>query len=368
MFGIDRRLIVNFDWKIFILAIIITSIGILTIYSANYGFDSSESVFYIKRQIMWLLISIFVMVLFTTFDYKSLEDYTIHIYIINLILLIAVLLIGKKTMGAQRWLAIGGFSFQPSELFKFTTILLVAKFFSKDDFLHKYTIFEITKVIIMVIIPTFLIIKQPDLGTGMLILFVFGTLILFVGIKFSSLVKLIFTVIICIPIGWTFLKPYQKNRLLTFIFPENDPLGAGYHIAQSKIAIGSGKLLGKGFLQGTQNKLNFLPEEHTDFIFSVFAEEWGFIGCVVLIFLYFLFFTSIINVSLKARDNFGAIIAIGVMSIFLWQFFINIGMVIGILPVVGIPLEMISYGGTSLVVSYALLGIVLNVSMRRHLF
>ncbi len=370
MIGIDRRLINNFNWVLFLVALLLTFIGIATIYSANYNpcGTSALSFIHVKKQLTWLVISFFFMLIFMSFDYKKLEPYAFPLYIFNLLLLIAVLIIGKTSMGAQRWISIGGFNFQPSELFKFTTILLVARFFSNEGKIKKYSLMEVFKLIIMILIPVLLIVKQPDLGTGLLILFVFSSMLLFVGIKRSSILKVIAAGLIFAPLSWNFLKAYQKKRILTFLFPEKDPLGAGYHIIQSKIAVGSGRFLGKGYLHGTQNKLHFLPEEHTDFIFSVFAEEWGFLGTVVLIAIYFIFFVTIIHISQKARDNFGALIAIGVLFIFFWQFFINIGMVIGILPVVGIPLPLISYGGTSLVVSYSLIGLALNVAMRRYIF
>ncbi len=370
MIGLDKRVFKNIDWLLLFIAVLITVIGIVTVYSANYNINGNSmlSDLYVKKQLIWFLVAITVMCIFMSFDYSLLEEYTIHIYIINLLLLIAVLIIGKKSLGAQRWLAVGGFSFQPSELFKFTAIILVAKFFSKENNLKKYGLLELTKLIVMVLIPILLIVKQPDLGTGLLILFVFSSMILFVGVRFSSIMKIAVSGLLILPLTWNFLKDYQKNRILTFIFPERDPLGAGYHIIQSKIAVGSGRFLGKGYLQGTQNKLHFLPEEHTDFIFSVFAEEWGFLGAIILIFIYFLFFMVMMRVSKKAKDNFGALIVIGAMLIFLWQFFINVGMVIGLLPVVGIPLPLMSYGGTSLVVSYALIGLVLNVAMRRYIF
>jgi rod shape determining protein RodA len=370
MIGIDRRLLKNFDWILLLVAIFITFIGIVTVYSANYEAqgNSALSMLYAKKQVVWFMIAITVMIIFMLFDYSLLEEYATYIYTINIILLIAVLIIGKKSLGAQRWLSFGGFTFQPSELFKFTAIILVAKFFSKENSLKKYKLLDILKLILIIVIPVVLIVKQPDLGTGLLILSVFASMIIFVGINFSSVFKIAVAGLVVLPVGWNFLKGYQKNRILTFLFPERDPLGAGYHIIQSKIAVGSGRLLGKGYLNGTQNKLHFLPEEHTDFIFSVFAEEWGFIGAVVLIAVYFLFFILILKVSKKAKDNFGALIVIGALFIFLWQFFINIGMVIGLLPVVGIPLPLMSYGGTSLVVSYALIGLILNVSMRRFIF
>ena len=365
MFQIDRRLLQNISWSFILLSFILTAFGLIEIYSATFTYNSF---LYFKKQLIWWGIGICGMIFFMCLNYQILKEYAYVIYFITLILLILVLIIGKKSMGAQRWLNLGFINFQPSELLKLTTIIIIAKFFDEAQEVKNYSLIEILKPLIMVLIPVLLVIKQPDLGSGLLILFVATSMFLFVGIKKSSIIKIITFSILFIPFSWHFLKDYQKKRILTFIFPERDPLGAGYHIIQSKIAIGSGKLFGKGYLKGTQNKLAFLPEHHTDFIFSVIGEELGFIGCVLLIFIFFLFLLKGFEIAKNSKDTFGALLVVGIMFLFFWQFFINIGMVMGLLPVVGIPLPFISYGGTSLFISYCLVGLVLNVNMRRFIF
>ncbi len=362
---IDRKIFENIAWDLIILTLLLTIIGLIEIYSATYTFNS---LYFFKKQLIWWIISFMGMIFFISFDYRLFKDHAYLIHFFTIFLLIIVLIFGKKTMGAKRWIDLGFFSFQPSELLKLSTILIIAKYFSEDNEDKKYSIKEIFPLIILILFPVFLVIIQPDLGTGLLILLVSSTLLLFIGIEKKSLLKIVILIAFFIPFSWHLLKDYQKQRILTFIFPERDPLGAGYHVIQSKIAIGSGKILGKGLLKGTQNKLAFLPEHHTDFIFSVLGEEFGFIGSVILLIIFLLFLFSCIKVAKNSKDYFGKILTSGIMLLFFWQIFINIGMVIGILPVVGIPLPFISYGGTSLFISYSLVGIVLNVSMRRFMF
>ncbi len=365
MIQIDRRLFQNIPWSFILITFILTAFGLMEIYSATYTFNSF---LYFKKQLVWWGISICGMIFFMLFNYQLLKEYAYVIYFITIILLILVLFIGKKSMGAQRWLNLGFISFQPSELLKLTTIIIIAKYFDDIQEVKTFTLLEIIKPLLLVLFPVLLVIKQPDLGSGLLILFIAISMFLFVGIRKSTIIKIIIFSLIFIPFSWHFLKDYQKKRILTFLFPERDPLGAGYHIIQSKIAIGSGKFFGKGFLKGTQNKLAFLPEHHTDFIFSVIGEELGFIGCVFLIIVFLLFLFKGFNIAKNSKDSFGALLVIGIMCLFFWQFFINIGMVMGLLPVVGIPLPFISYGGTSLFISYCLVGLVINVSMRRYIF
>ncbi len=365
MFQIDRRFFQNISWSLILLTFILTAFGLMEIFSATYTYNSF---LYFKKQLIWWGISICGMIFFMCFNYQILKEYAYILYALTLILLVLVLIIGKKSMGAQRWLNLGFINFQPSELLKLTTIVIIAKYFDEIQENRSFTLIELLKPVIMVLIPVLLVIKQPDLGSGLLILFVAVSMFLFVGIKKSTFIKILIFSVIFIPFSWHFLKDYQKKRILTFIFPERDPLGAGYHIIQSKIAIGSGKIFGKGYLKGTQNKLAFLPEHHTDFIFSVIGEELGLIGCLLLIFVFFLFLVNGLNIAKNSKDSFGSLLVVGIMFLFFWQFFINIGMVIGLLPVVGIPLPFISYGGTSLFISYCLVGLVLNVNMRRFLF
>lgn len=217
-------------------------------------------------------------------------------------------------------------------------------------------------------VPAALIVKQPDLGSALNILLILGGMILFKGITPSVFKVLVVALPGLLPFGWFFLHDYQKQRILTFMNPGNDPLGAGYHIIQSQIAIGSGGFWGKGFLEGTQSQLRFLPEKHTDFAFAVFGEEWGFCGTMVLLALFCAFLYQIYIISLEAKDDFGSYLAAGVFFYFFWQILINMGMVLGIMPVVGIPLPFISYGGSASVVNFCMIGIVLNVAMRRFVF
>ena len=211
-----------------------------------------------------------------------------------------------------------------------------------------------------------LVLLQPDLGTAAVIFLIAMAVVVMSGLRVRSLLYLTLAAIAALPVGWQFLKPYQKTRIWTFMNPESDPLGAGYHVVQSKIAIGSGRLWGKGYLQGSQNRLEFLPEQHTDFVFAVFAEEWGFSGCVALLAAYALLILLAVRVVRRAQDRFGVLLATGMTAILFWQFTINIGMVTGLLPVVGIPLPLISYGGSSLVTTLVAMGVLISVSMRRY--
>jgi rod shape determining protein RodA len=216
-------------------------------------------------------------------------------------------------------------------------------------------------------VPFILIVRQPDLGTGILLVMIAGAITLFVKIGRRALLSILLFCMVSGPLVWLFLKPYQKQRVLTFLNPDRDPLGAGYHIIQSKIAIGSGMLTGKGFLQGTQNALSFLPEQHTDFIFSVLAEEWGFLGTLVVLFSFFMLIVWGLRVAYRCRDPFGTILSVGVSFMLFWQVVINIAMVMGLMPVVGVPLPLISYGGSSVVTVSLCVGILMNVSMRRFM-
>jgi len=278
----------------------------------------------------------------------------------------AVLVAARPVSGARRWLPIGGYSFQPSELAKIAMLLLAAKILSKrSERLGWLDLFGILGVCLPV---AGLIIVEPDLGTGLNVLLLVAGLILFRGLTGPVFKTLVAAVPILIPCGWFFLKPYQKGRILTLFDPQRDPLGAGYHIIQSQIAIGSGQMWGKGFLEGTQSQLRYLPEKHTDFAVAVFAEEWGFVGAIVLLTLFCLFLLQFYVTAKNAKDRFGSYLAAGVFFYFFWQILINMGMVLGIMPVVGIPLPFISYGGSATIVNFTLVGIVLNVSMRRFLF
>ena len=301
------------------------------------------------------------------FDYKLLDQWAHPIYIICIILLIYVLLFGKSVGGSKRWLILGPVSVQPSELVKIGIIIILARYYSKFTKRSGFTFRELLFPLTLILIPFILIVKQPDLGTAILIALIAASMTVYVKIERRSFMWIVSSCAIMIPVVWFFLKGYQKQRILTFLNPERDPLGAGYHIIQSKIAIGSGMMFGKGFLKGTQNVFSFLPEHHTDFIFSVLAEEWGFVGSGVFLLIFLIFILWGLNVAYRCRDPFGTILSVGIVSMISWGGAINIGMAMGLIPVVGIPLPFISYGGSSIITMLMSAGLLLNVSMRRFM-
>jgi rod shape determining protein RodA len=324
-------------------------------------------VLYIK-QMIWFGVGLMAMVACFLFNYKVLDRWAPVIYGACILMLLWVLFFGKVVGGSRRWLDLGPLALQPSELVKVALIICLARYYSRGVTPKGFSLRQLVTPIVLTLVPFVLIVRQPDLGTAMLLLLIAGSMTIFVKIERRSMITLMSVGTIAVPIVWFFLKEYQKRRILTFLDPERDPLGAGYHIIQSKIAIGSGQIAGKGFLKGTQNALAFLPEQHTDFIFSVLAEEWGFIGSVGLLMLFLLVIIWSLNIAVTSRDPFGTVLAVGVTAMIFWQVFINIGMVMGLMPVVGVPLPLISYGGSSIVTFMASIGLLINVSMRRFLF
>ncbi len=277
MIKFDRRLILNFDWTLFSLVLLLGGIGLVNIYSTGFSLtDFHRTPLYVK-QIQWILLGVAGMAVAFFVDYRFLGRHAYAIYGISVILLVVVSAAGYTTRGSQRWIAIGGFTFQPSELVKLTIILALAKYFDRHQLGRDCRLRELVTPLLIVMIPFLLILKQPDLGTALILLILFLSMVFFVGIDWRSLLTAGTGGVILAPIGWYLLKDYQKERILTFFDPERDPLGSGYHIIQSMIAVGSGGLFGKGFLKGSQTQLKFLPEQQTDFVFSVFAEEWGFV-------------------------------------------------------------------------------------------
>jgi len=364
----DRRLVTNFDWVLLMQVCLLVGIGIINLYSATSSWDSVGTPIYIK-QFYWLGIGLSIALTLCLFDYRHLEYFGLPLYVVNIILLFMVLLIGKTSMGATRWLNLGFFNLQPSELMKITIIFILARYFSRHEKIFGYALRELVLPFVLLAVPALLIMKQPDLGTAMLIIFIATTMALFAGIRQRTMIFITVMGLASAIGGWFFLlRAYQKERILTFLNPERDPLGSGYHIIQSKIAVGSGGFFGQGFMQGTQSQLSFLPERHTDFAFSVFAEEWGFAGCLLLLTLYLLLVCWGIYVASRAGDRFGMFLALGVTAMLFWHIVVNLGMVIGLLPVVGVPLPLFSYGGTSMVTTMVGVGLLLNVSMRRFMF
>jgi len=364
---IDRRLFTHFDWTLLGIVLLIASIGILNLYSAAAKTETVGAPLYLK-QMFWLLIGLAAMVAIAFVEYRFYSDFAYIVYTIALVLLLIVLAYGMITSGAQRWVKIGPLSFQPSEFVKISFIMALAKFFHRPADRKGYSLKQLPLPSLLLLLPMVLILKQPDLGTAIVLLLVFFSVLIFVKIRWASLLAIAATGAVAVPVLWNFLKGYQKKRIITFFNPDLDPLGAGYHLMQSKIAVGSGGILGKGFMKGTQSKLGFLPEQQTDFIFSALGEEWGLIGSLFVIGLYVAFILWGLRIAVQAKDRFSAILAFGVVAMLFWHVFINIGMVLGMMPVVGIPLPLLSYGGSFMVSTLIGVGLLLNVSMRRYLF
>jgi rod shape determining protein RodA len=366
---IDRRLIKNFDWITFALVALLSLMGILTIYSATRSpLPGGEMPSYYIKQLYWLLMSVVAMMAIVSFDYIWLKRFSYVLYGLGIFLLLLVFFHGRTGMGAQRWLNIGIFSFQPSEVFKLFYVITISRYLSETQ--GKVGLVSLLKAFfLLAFVPVVMVIKQPDLGTAVILLLVFFSLISTKGFQKKVVALIILIGLISIPfignIMWEGLKDYQKNRLVAFLEPEVDPAGIGYHINQSKVAIGSGHFIGKGYLKGTQGPFRFLPEKHTDFIFAVFAEEWGFAGSSFLLLVYLALILRGLDTARKAKDEFGSLLAIGISFMFTIYFFINIGMTLGIMPVVGVPLPFMSYGGTSLLANFIAAGILISVRTRR---
>ena len=359
----DRRIFQHFDWTIFVLVLAICAIGILNIYSAGFSASESHFPFYVK-QIQWILVGLFFMIAVFLIDYRVICQAAYLIYGISVALLIIVFFYGYTTHGSQRWISTGFFAFQPSELMKLTMIIVLARYFDNHNSNEPYKLRELFIPFVIVLIPCLLILKQPDLGTALVIMLLSASIIFFLGINWKTFAIALVSGLVLMPLGWHFLKDYQKERLLTFLNPEHDPLGTGYHVIQSMIAIGSGGVFGKGFLNGSQTQLKFLPEQQTDFIFSVFAEEWGFIGALVLAIMFISLILWGLKIALHSRDLLGTILAFGITALISWEVFINVGMVLGVLPVVGIPLPFLSYGGSAMICLMTAIGLLMNVSVR----
>lgn len=363
----DRRLITHYDWILLLQVTLVAAIGIVNLYSATSAWSGPATPIYLK-QLSWFGLGLLIMTLLCLFDYRHLEYLGFPAYGVTLLLLLAVLVVGRTSMGATRWLSVGGVGLQPSEVMKIVIIIVTARYLTDKSNPQGFTLKELLVPGVLLLVPVLLVMKQPDLGTAMLLLAIGGTMALFAGIRRSAVVTLGFAGVAAACGGWFLLHDYQRQRIYTFLNPESDPLKSGYHIIQSKIAVGSGGLFGQGFRQGTQAQLSFLPERHTDFAFSVFAEEWGFAGCLLLLVLYLLIVLWGLYVARRASDRFGMYLALGVSAMLFWHIVVNLGMVIGLLPVVGVPLPLFSYGGTSMITTMTGVGLLLNVSMRRFMF
>ncbi|MFA5645135.1 MAG: rod shape-determining protein RodA [Candidatus Ratteibacteria bacterium] len=347
---------------LFIESLLLSLIGLLLLFSASKGVVIRFQAVFLK-QLVWVAGGIFLFFGFRNFDYRHWRKLSLFLYFFFIILLILVFFVGHGRAG--RWIRIGFFNFQPSEFMKFVLIVGLAGYFSERQ-VERFSVFFGGLCITMV--PFLLVLLQPNLGTAFLLLIIFFSIAYLAGAKRAHLFSVLTTGLLASPFFWMMLKDYQKQRILIFLNPWKDPLGKGYNILQSKITIGSGGIIGKGFLRGTQTKLAFLPEYHTDFIFCLLAEEFGLIGVLALLVLYYIFLKQIYNIMITTKDHYGRLIGGGVTALFFTQIFVNIGMASGILPVAGIPLPFLSYGGSALLVSFFCVAILYNLSKNSTLF
>lgn len=351
-----RRL--HIDIPLFVALVLMCSLSFLVLYSAG-----GQEVKILSRQAARMAVAFFFMTALAHVNPYQFKRHSALLFMIGVVLLIAVLVMGEIGKGAQRWLDLGFFRFQPSEMIKITTPMMIAWYLSEYALPPKRK--QLVFAGILIVIPTVLIAKQPDLGTSLLVASSGAAVLFFAGLSWRFMLTTLGVLASLTPILWHFMRDYQRARVLTFLNPEDDPMGRGYHIIQSKIAIGSGGLHGKGWLGSTQAQLDFLPESSTDFIFAVFAEEFGLSGCLGLLLLYLLIISRCLYIAVQAQDTYSRLLAGSLTFTFFVYVFVNIGMVIGILPVVGVPLPLISYGGTSMVTLMAGFGILMSIHTHR---
>jgi len=372
---LERRLLSNVPWGMVALIIGIALMGLTAVYSATYTAHGPSSLF--TKQVIWVCLGIMVMFAALIPDYHTVGRYAYVLYALSLVFLLLVAFVGRTGMGAQRWLPLGPFAFQPSELAKLSLVLALARYFAEDPRQGGYELRDLLVPGIMFLVPLVLVMKQPDLGTALMLMFTSSLIVILAGVRFKSVMAVVVlgaviasSVLLAAPVRnkiWRSLKPYQQKRITAFIDPSSDPLGSGYHATQAKIAVGSGQTTGKGFRRGTQSQMAFLPERHTDFIFAVIAEERGFLGATFLIVLYVILLLAGVDAAKSAKDKMGALMAGGIVSMLSLYVFINIGMATGILPVVGVPLPLVSYGGTSIITTFLAIGLLLNIRSRRFM-
>ena len=361
MVGIDRRLLQNVDWPLLGATVGLVVLSATTLATLHVGRAGGAVAF---RQLAWFGIGALALVFVASIDYRRLVRAAPLLYVAGLVGLAAVFLLGRAVSGARRWIFLGPLSIEPSEVFKLCFVLM-ATWLLTSRWAQPVGKLAIALSVPVVAIPAVLIVRQPDLGTAILLFPVLLALFVGAGMRLRLLGGLALLGLAALPLAWIAMKDYQRERILVFLDPLRDPLGSAYNVIQAKIAIGSGQFLGKGIAGATQSRLAFIPERHTDFIFAVFAETWGFVGCLVLLTCYALLLLRGFDIAASAREPVGRLVALGVTSLFATQVLVNVGMVTGLLPVVGVPLPLMSYGGTSMLVSLAALGLLLSVRMRQ---
>jgi len=366
--SINKRTFGNYDWQLLGITLLVCCVGLTVLYSAGFYPDQGRSPS-MYRQATAMGLGLVLFIICSLIPPAFWRRWSYVIYVLCCITVAGVLVTGVVAGGARRWLDFGAVRLQPSEPMKIGIILALARLFSSEDSPRDgYTIVKLILPFSLLALPMGLVLAQPDLGTGLVFAMITGSMLLLAGIHSKTIVKLIVAFFLALYPFWITLKEYQKKRILNFLDPELDPLGSGYHAIQSKIAVGSGMMTGKGVLQGTQTQLRFLPEQTTDFLFSVLAEEWGFIGSVIALLLYSLLIFRLLRIASRCSERFTAFVVVGVAAMIFWHVLMNMGMVVGILPVVGITLPLLSYGGSSVVTIMAALGIVAGISLRRFKF
>jgi len=365
MFRIDRRFFQNFDWILLLLLLAVACMALMNLYSASYP-PSPYGISPFLKQCYLFLFGAMGILFILFFDYRELHFWNYPFYAIIIILLLIVLFAGNSAGGAQRWINLGFFKLQPSELAKLMMVVTLASYYSRKEQSEGYGLRDMVTPVLLTLLPFMLILKQPDLGTALMLIIVFVSMTVFAKLRWQTYgVGVILGSGAAIFAWFYLLRDYQKQRIETLLNPSKDPMGQGYQILQSKIAVGSGGIGGKGYMEGTQGHLHFLPERHTDFAFSVWGEEWGFVGSMVFLGVYFSMLFWGLYVAMTARDRFGVFLSFGVVMLIFWQAVINLLMILGFLPVVGIPLPLVSYGGSSLLTTLLALGLLMNIRMRR---
>ncbi len=356
----------HFDWPLFITVALIAVLGVVNLYSATSVYQGNRAELYIS-QIYWLVLGGIVGGVLVAIDYRYFERFGYVVYAGSIFALLLVFVFGKDVRGSVRWIEFGSFGFQPSEYTKICLVIALAKFLHDDPRNEGRTLKDLLIPAIITAVPALLILKQPDLGTASIHIFTFLTIAMLTRVRWKSIVLFTATVAGALPIIWTYvLHDYQRDRVTVFLNPEADIHGRGWHAHHSRVAIGDGGLFGRGFMQGTQNQFNFIPDQYTDFPFPIFSEEFGFVGSVFLVLLYAFLAVWSIRIASLAKDRFGAVLAVGSGAILFWHALINMGMTSGILPVVGVTLPLFSYGGSSITTMLMAVAMLMNVSMRRY--
>jgi rod shape determining protein RodA len=355
----------HFDWALFLSAALLAVVGVVNLYSATSVVRASLSEMYIQ-QVYWLVGGGILATVAAAIDYRHYERLGYALYALGIVLLLLVFILGRDIRGSSRWIYIGSFSFQPSEFMKLFLIIALAKYLHDDPKSEERSIRDLIVPGVLAGVPTLLVLKQPDLGTALILFLIFVSICALGRFRLRSLIYVALGTVFALEFAWNYgLKAYQKERITSFLNPEANVLGSGWHAHHARIAIGNGGWTGQGFMRGTQNQFQFLPDQFSDFPFAVFAEDWGFAGSLFLVMLYAFLVLWSVRVASTAKDRFGAVLAIGVGSLIFWHAFFNLGMVTGILPVVGVTLPLFSYGGSSVLTILIGIGLLMNVSMRR---